>query len=89
MRWRFRSRLKSSQHLAAARIHNPGGRFQASCCIRAFGHQRTVAVTFELVALSDAERPVFGEQFEGGNFENRPEAEIRADLEIRGHQSDF
>ena len=53
------------------------------------GHQRTVAVTFELVALSDAERPVFGEQFEGGNFENRPEAEIRADLEIRGHQSDF
>lgn len=57
--------------------------------LTANGHQRTVAVTFELVALSDAERPVFGEQFEGGNFENRPEAEIRADLEIRGHQSDF
>lgn len=46
MRWRFRSRLKSSQHLAAARIHNPGGRFQASCCIRAFGQVRTTAVTF-------------------------------------------
>ena len=55
----------------------------------AYGHQRTAAITFELVALSDAKRPVFGEQFEGGNFENRPEAEIRADLEIRGHQSDF
>ena len=70
------------------------GPFGNGCCrvgwpTRAVGHQRTVAVTFELVALSDAERPVFGEQFEGGNFENRPEAEIRANLVIRGHQSDF
>ena len=45
MRWRFRSRLKSSQHLAAARIHNPGGRFQASCCIRAFGQLLPVVVS--------------------------------------------
>ena len=56
MRWRFRSRLKSSQHLAAARIHNPGGRFQASCCIRAFGHQLPFAtpqkLTFERLQYS-------------------------------------
>lgn len=41
MRWRFRSRLKSSRHLAAARGHNPGGRFLASCCIRAIGQKWT------------------------------------------------
>ncbi len=42
MRWRFRSRLKSSRHLAAARGHNPGGRFLASCCIRAIGQKRSL-----------------------------------------------
>ena len=46
MRWRFRSRLKSSKHLAAARIHNPGGRFLASCCIRAFGQKLPFNVPF-------------------------------------------
>ena len=79
-------------HLDCSRSTELNGRYPATKStaeISVPGHQRTVAVTFELVALSDAERPVFGEQFEGGNFENRPEAEIRADLEIRGHQSDF
>ena len=42
MRWRFRSRLKSSRHLAAARGHNPCGRFLASCCIRATGQKLTL-----------------------------------------------
>ena len=54
MRWRFRSRLKSSQHLAAARIHNPGGRFQASCCIRAFGQERPVVVAMQCELRHDA-----------------------------------
>ena len=47
MRWRFRSRLKSSRHLAAARGHNPGGRFLASCCIRAIGQERKYNLTRE------------------------------------------
>ena len=51
MRWRFRSRLKSSQHLAAARIHNPGGRFQASCCIRAFGHNQPFTFLHSIAAI--------------------------------------
>ena len=40
----------------------------------ASGHYLPLPVTFELVASCGAERPVFGEQFEGGNFSNRPEA---------------
>jgi len=45
MPWRFPSRPKSSQHLAAARAHHPCGRSWASCCTRAFGQLRPSAVT--------------------------------------------
>ena len=40
MHWKFRSRLKSSQELLAARANHPCGRFLASCRIREIGQER-------------------------------------------------
>ncbi len=79
MRWRFRSRLKSSQHLAAARIHNPGGRFQASCCIRAFGQKRKLT-SDRLLSLI---RPLYYETCRWGNSHNSANPDLDREANLR------
>lgn len=71
MRWRFRSRLKSSRHLAAARGHNPGGRFLASKGLRSVLEGSIPSFSMEYPCHSPTEQrwfvmnvaPVSGEEF--------------------------
>lgn len=63
-------------HLDCLRSTELNGRYSATKStaeISVSGHYLPLPVTFELVASCGAERPVFGEQFEGGNFSNRPQ----------------